>query len=298
MLQLPERHQTTQDKMKRFFTILFSLILLTSCESIGNLFSGDKVARVGSYVLYERDLRSLIPLGTSKEDSIQMVQQYINSWAVQNLKQIQAEQELSSEEKDITAEIEEFKKTLLAYRYEKLYVEQRLDTLITEKECEDYYRENLHYFISSTPIFKARVIKINPLSSNYLQIKKLYKSTKEEDLHQLDELCSEYAEKYIDFDGQWTVPQQPADYVGITPDQCVELLGAGNSFEVENPANHYFVYIDVMNNRGKVAPFEYVEPKIKESILSKRKQQLLQSLEQDLLRDAVSNNKLKIYDKE
>mgnify|MGYP006344363465 FL=1 len=162
MLQLPERHQTTQDKMKRFFTILFSLILLTSCESIGNLFSGDKVARVGSYVLYERDLRSLIPLGTSKEDSIQMVQQYINSWAVQNLKQIQAEQELSSEEKDITAEIEEFKKTLLAYRYEKLYVEQRLDTLITEKECEDYYRENLHYFISSTPIFKARVIKINP----------------------------------------------------------------------------------------------------------------------------------------
>ena len=284
--------------MKKNFTILFLLILLTSCESIGNMFSGDKVARVGSYVLYERDLRNLIPIGTSPEDSILMVQQYINSWAVQNLKQIKAEQELSSEEKDITAEIEEFKKTLLAYRYEKLYVEQRLDTVITDKECESYYRDNLGFFISSTPIFKARVIKINPLSSNYSQIKKLYKSNKEEDLQRLDELCSEYAERYIDFDGKWIVPQQLADYIGITPDQCSELLKEGNSFEVENPANHYFVYIDIMNNSGKVAPFEYVEPKIKESILSKRKQQLLQSLEQDLLRDAVSNNKLKVYDKE
>ena len=46
---------------------------------------------------------------------------------------------------------------------------------------------------------------------------------------------------------------------------------------------------------GEVSPFEYNVARIRETILGKRKQELLSKLEQDLLEDAHINGTLKIY---
>ena len=47
---------------------------------------------------------------------------------------------------------------------------------------------------------------------------------------------------------------------------------------------------------GEVTPFEYNSEKIKEIIISRRKQELLLNLQRDILNDALNNNKLKIIE--
>ena len=49
---------------------------------------------------------------------------------------------------------------------------------------------------------------------------------------------------------------------------------------------------------GEVTPFEYNSEKIKEIIISRRKQELLANLQRDILNDALNNNKLKIIEED
>ena len=45
---------------------------------------------------------------------------------------------------------------------------------------------------------------------------------------------------------------------------------------------------------GEVTPLEYNAEKIREIIISRRKQELISNLQRDILNDALNNNKLKI----
>ena len=54
-------------------------------------------------------------------------------------------------------------------------------------------------------------------------------------------------------------------------------------------------YISEMMREGEFAPVEYVAPQIKDIIISSRKQELISSLERDLLNDARENGKFVIY---
>ena len=49
---------------------------------------------------------------------------------------------------------------------------------------------------------------------------------------------------------------------------------------------------------GEITPFEYNSVKIKEIIISRRKQELLANLQRDILNDALNNNKLKILEED
>ena len=54
-------------------------------------------------------------------------------------------------------------------------------------------------------------------------------------------------------------------------------------------------YVCEMRKPGTVAPLEYCTDRIREIILSNRKHALLAGLEQDLLKDALEQEKLIIY---
>ena len=49
---------------------------------------------------------------------------------------------------------------------------------------------------------------------------------------------------------------------------------------------------------GELTPVEYNSEKIKEIIISRRKQELLSNLQRDILNDALNNNKLKIIEED
>ena len=139
--------------IKRFGIILAFVAAAVSCKMVGQLqetaselFRGEVVARVGDHKLYRSQLDAFIPADVSAEDSTGMARQYINAWAEDLLLLDMAEEQLSPEEKDVTEELEAYRRTLLEYRYRQLYIDRRLDTLVTDEELKRYWREHPERF--------------------------------------------------------------------------------------------------------------------------------------------------------
>lgn len=134
-----------------------AVLLLCACNAIGSLLhDGEVVASVGENKLYSTELAGYIPSGVSPEDSTRLADSYIEAWT-RDMRFIElAEKELSKEEKDVTRELEEYKRTLLRYRYEQKYINQRLDTAITAGQVEEYYKAHKEMFRLAAPVVKAR----------------------------------------------------------------------------------------------------------------------------------------------
>ena len=106
---------------------------MNSCKTITSfVHDGRVVAKIGNHKLYASDLNAYIPDSASPEDSTRLALQYINSWASDMAFIDVAEKELSKSEKNVDKELEDYRRSLLKYRYEQKYVNQRLDTAVTD----------------------------------------------------------------------------------------------------------------------------------------------------------------------
>jgi hypothetical protein len=107
-------------------------------DSAAELLGDGVVARVGEHKLLRSELSAYIPAGVSPEDSLALAQQYINAWAEELLFLDIAESQLPKEELDVSRELEEYRRSLLKYRYEEQYINERLDTVISDDEVRKY----------------------------------------------------------------------------------------------------------------------------------------------------------------
>lgn len=281
--------------MKKLPLLLIVIISLSSCQLFDRIFKGDVVARVGKSVLYDSEIRSLVSGSTSPEDSAYIVRQYISSWATKMLLLDMAENQLSKDDKNVQKELDDFRTSLLVYRYEKQFVEQRLDTLITEEECVKYYNDNKHIFVSDVSVIRGRYIKISVNSPNYKIIKSMYRSVDIEEIMKLDDLCLSSADKYTDFGGEWIPLTSIAKELDMDIISCENELKKNDYLEKVFLGYSYLVAVYEKVSPGAITPYLYNLDIIKESILSKRKQELISSLERNLLNDALDNSKLIIY---
>ncbi len=269
------------------------LLLLTSCKYLEFNTGDDVVAQVGDKYLYKNDIRNLIPPGTPYRDSINMLRQYVNSWALKYLIAEKAESQLLKEEKDVDQELEDYRNSLLAYRYEKLYIDQRLDTTVTEEEARGYYTSNAANISLNNSVVKARVIKISAKSPNLERIRSMYKAVSIEDIDELERLCYNSADRYNNFNNKWVDLSQVAREMPLDLFTCERELAYKQYIETSDSLYHYLAFFQERISPDGTPPFEYYLPRIKEIIISTRKQNLITQLEKDLIKEAREKNKIK-----
>ena len=276
--------------------ILIVLPAFSSCRAISSfLRGGEVVAEVGSEKLYRSDLDKVIPKGISSEDSTYLAKQYINTWATDLVYLSMAEQQLSKIEKDVTKELEDYRKSLLKYRYEQLYVNERLDTAVSDEKVEEYYAAHQDKFVLNRPLVKARFLSISAESPAKEQIRKRMASDKVDDLLEADSLAYSAALKYTTWSDGWI------DVAALAREFSMDyaaMLGLMRNRWVEQTDTLGVIrmaYIPAMMQKGDVAPLEYCSQSIRDIIISARKQALISTLEQDLLKDARENGQFVIY---
>lgn len=277
------------------FLLSFTLLLfaLPSCKYLEFRSRDNVVAQVERQYLYEEDIRNLIPPGTSHTDSIAMLRQYVNSWALKHLLLAKAQEELSKADKDVERELEDYRNSLIAYRYEKQYLEIRLDTLVTEQEAREFYMNNSENILLNNSVVKGRVIKISSGSPNLERIKSLYKANSLEEIDELERLCYNSADRYNNFGNEWVGLSLVARELPIDLYWCENELKTANYIESKDSIYNYFAFFTEKIGPGKKPPFEFYLPKIKEIIIGKRKQNLIKELEKELIREALKNNTIK-----
>ena len=275
------------------------LLAMTSCETVTSfvreLRYGQVVAKVGSHRLYASELASYIPDSASPEDSTRLALQYINTWASDQLFTDVAERELSKSEKNVDSELEDYRHSLLKYRYEQKYVNQRLDTAVTKAQIEKYYDDHAENFKLSLPIAKAVYMNISADSPNLEIIKKKMRSDKPEARIEADSIAFSSAFRYTDFGDRWVDLVKLSREVGT---DYGTLLSQGRDGYAELPdgnGNLNIVYFFSLMRAGQTGPVEYFEEQIRDIILSTRKQALLSRLERDLIENARNQENFVIY---
>jgi len=285
----------------RKFALLMAL-LAVSCQMVhrvtdtaSELFGDKVVARVGEHKLMRSELAAYIPAGVSAEDSLALAQQYISSWAEELLFVDMAEAHLSQEEQDVSKELEEYRRTLLKYRYEERYINERLDTLISDEEVRTYYNEHTEKFLVDRPLLKTRYMIIPASSRSLKKIKELMGSDDAMDAIAADSLAFTAALRYVDNSDSWMDAILLARELGTDEESMMKAL-KNRFIELSgDDGNLRVAYVVDIVPKGKPAPLEYCAGRIEDIILSTRKHELVDGLERDLLSDARTKGKFVVY---
>ena len=282
--------------------VLIALMAAAACQmvhrvsdSAAELFGDAVVARVGEHRLMRSELAAYIPAGVSSEDSLALAQSYIKSWAEELIFLDMAEKHLSAEEKDVTKDLEDYRRTLLKYRYEERYINDRLDTLISDEAVRNYYREHTDKFLVDRPLLKVRYMVIPADSRSLKTIKELMSSDDAMDAIAADSLAFTAALRYVDSSDAWMDAILLARDLGTDE---VSMMSALRNRTIEFKGDDGLLrvaYVVDMVQKGSPAPLDYCEERIKDILLSARKHELVGGLERDLLNDALAKGKFVIY---
>jgi hypothetical protein len=252
------------------------------------------IARANTAYLYEDDIKDLVPFGSSAKDSVELIRKFIDNWIHETLVIQKAESNLPEDKKNVEKQLQDYRNSLIAFAYEKELVAQKLDTVVTEKEIEEYYNNNKANFELKDNIIKVIYIKVNKTAPEMKKLKEWYKSDEPKDKEQLASYCHQFAANFYLDDSSWLFFD---DLLKEIPIQTYnkELFLQNNRFvEVSDSLFNYFVNIKGFKIRNSLSPISFETDNIRNIILNKRKLQLITKMKEDVYNDAVNNNKIEI----
>ena len=278
--------------IKRAAHIAFLMLTSMSCS----LFNDDeRVAKVGDHVLTMKELSGYIPNYLSAKDSALWADDYVKKWVQQQLLLLKAQEKLSAEMKDVNKELEEYRNSLLIYRYKNLLISEKMDTTVSESAISEYYSGNRESFILNRNIVKAIFIKIPVQVSNPDNIKDLCLADAKEKQEKLTSYCMSYAKAYDRFNDQWVAADLVLNNLPDAVTDQNQFLERNRFIERTDMNYYYIVCVRDYRLAGQVSPVEYVKNDIRNLILSKQKMDFLKQIEKDTYQEGVNKNEVKLY---
>lgn len=274
------------------------IILLTGGCNSGDDQLEKVVAEVGDNKLFLSEISSVIPSEAEREDSTLLAEDYINKWVKRELLLQKAEENLTAEQKNVSEQLEEYRKSLMLYKYKNALMSQRMDTTVTNQQVQDYYDANAEKFILSNSIVKAVYIKIPNDLANPDQLKEMSKNNSTEGIIELRDYCLQYAKGFDIFIDQWADFQLLTKSIPEPIENTEQFLQTNQMIERSDTDYYYLVTIYEYKLKNNQAPVEYVKEKIKNLIINRRKIDFLKQLENNVYSEGVKNNKFKIFKSE
>lgn len=275
---------------------ILALLLATSCHFFKEVDDRIPVARVNETYLYYDDIQDLVSEGTSKEDSILVVQNYINQWATQQLLVDGAKINLSENTlNSFNKLVNQYKNDLYTKAYIEALVARSIDSVISKEEAETYYEINKDAFKLNEELIKFRYIHIDENLNNYKSVVERFKRYNEKDKRILDSLSIQF-KSYSLNDSIWIKANQVVKKItAITPENKDQLLKKSNFVQLKDSLGVYLMQVNDVLLPKETAPLEYVKPTIDQIVINKRKLELIRKLEKDITKDAITNKQFEIY---
>lgn len=278
----------------RFSSLLF-LLIFCSCSFIKKEADDSRIARVKEEYLLLSDIEGIVPENTTSEDSILLIDNYIQGWLKDNLILKKAELNLKENQKDVKKQLEDYRRSLIVYSYEKELIKQRLDTIVSMDEIQKFYDGNSQNFELRNDIVKVLYLKMTKKAPQLKKIRELYQYKKETDKEELKELAHQYAEKFHLNDEQWILFDELKKEVPIFVSQTKGFLKNIKNIEVEDSLSIYFVHIKDFKLKNDMSPLSFESKNIKNIIINKRKLSLINKIRSDLYEEAFMDKDIEIY---
>jgi len=275
--------------------LFFCLLFLLSCQAGFRNGSEEILARVGDEYLYSSELEGIIIPGVSVKDSIILSQNFINNWIRQTLLLKHAKKNLTSEHKDFSKQLDDYRNSLIIYKYETLLIEQRLDTIVTEDEIEEYYNKNKNNFELKDNIVKVSYVKIKADSPEIDKIRFFIRSDSLKFRDSLEKYCNLYATKYFLDNESWILLDELIKEIPIRTYNYEVFLKNNRYIEIEDKPYLYIANFDNFEIKDGISPLSFEKENIINYIVNRRKVKLINDLKEKTFQDAMEKNEFEIY---
>jgi hypothetical protein len=278
--------------MKYLLFILLS-VFTGWCSQLSNKNTESPLANVGNSYLYPSDIKGLIKPGLSRQDSSMISKSLVEKWVRKQLIVQKAELNLTDEEKDFIKELDEYRTSLIIFKYEQKLIKEKLDTIVTNAEIEKYYKQNSDNFILSYDIVKAHFIKLPISAPNINKLREWIQTETADNMKLLEGYCFQYAVKHDYFNDQWVNFENIRMMLPLSLNSNIQP--ANKLIEVRDSSYIYLINMKEHQIKGSISPYSYIENDVKSIILLKRKQRLLNDLENRIYFDALNHNNFTIF---
>jgi len=272
-------------------------MLSFACER--QLYSSSEtvLARVGEHYLYLSELTDQMPSNIHKTDSIQMLNSMVDNWIRQELLLQHSNNNLPDSLKDFSDQLKIYENNLIIYEFKKRWVEQNMDTALSPQDIETYYNSHLNDFQLKENIVQFAFIKIPVQSPMVEEAKDLISRIADTtvDRSMLEDFCQQNAMDYFLNDEQWTSFNELIKRVPVDAFNQEIYLKNNRFIEIKDHPYWYFINLRDFKIKEDVSPLNFERDRIRNTILNKRKLDLLKHLEEDIFEDAATNQQFEIY---
>jgi hypothetical protein len=271
------------------------LVILTACSTFFRKKTERILAKVGTEYLYESDLKNMIPPRTLARDSIVITKGFIDNWVRQKLLIAKAMKNLSADQMDFSKQLEDYKNSLIVFEYENALVKQKLDTIVTNDELENYYDSNQKNFLLKDNIVQIQYVKLPVGSAKIKSIRKLLYSDNSEDRVNLASDCEKYSSNYFLDDQTWLLFNDILKEIPIKTYNQEDFLKNHRNVELQDSSFVYMVRFKDFKIKEGISPLSFEKEQIKNIILNKRKIDLINKMHEDTYEQALKHNEFEVY---
>jgi hypothetical protein len=266
-------------------------VLAVSCKH-AQQGTRELIAKTSDHVLYKDEVISAMPISLSAEDSVTFVKNYVDDWLHFTLLYEKADENIPDDDSVLLNQVKRFRKELYINTYEQMFLMQKLDTLIPQKEIDEYYAKHSNEFILSSPVVKPTMIVFPKEKKEDIKVvEDLFFSKRDDALDELKNYCFMHCQKFS-FANTWVDLDAMKQEL---PFGVREEVFTRNGAKLQDTSNVYFVRIEESLSAGSPMPVELVHDKIAKVILQSRKVELLKTMRNKIYQEASHRRQFEVY---
>lgn len=275
--------------------LLFAAVLLSACGSGDSAQQEDQLlAKVYNKPLHLSELDGMFPEGTTASDSTLIINAYVNRWVREALLLYEAERNIPKD-LNINKLVRDYRASLIRANYERILVEEFLDSTITQAELIDFYEKNKSQYQLETPIIRCYFIKVPTPVPESNKLRNWWNNPSSSDNYdKLVAYCNTYAVAHHLEDSTW----HKVEDIGMllpTGTLTASNISSKREFTQRDGEFQYFFKLFEVKNRKEIAPLSFIEDQARKVILHKRKIKLLEDKKEQMYEMELRKNNIQVY---
>ncbi|MFT7029935.1 MAG: hypothetical protein ACJA2C_001329 [Marinoscillum sp.] len=246
--------------------------------------------------LEKSDLTGIASKGMNPSDSAKLIEKYVDDWTKKQLMISRALETVDLNEAEIERKVLDYRYALIVHSFEKKYINQHLNNVVSDEDIATYYSEKADNFLLRQTIVKCIFAKVPKDAPNVRQFRRNFREYPNSNTEDIKNYINQFANKSFLDDSTWIILDE---LILGTPLEQVEnknQLFSKNSYSETNDKEFiYFVKIFDYKISNEISPLEFIKDDIVNIIINKRKIALKKKLEDEVYEDAKQNKLFEVY---
>ena len=249
------------------------------------------VVEIGTDVLYEEDIKQVLPLGLSDADSALFARQFIKNWAQDVLFYQNAIRNIP-DTKDIDRLVENYRRSLIEHEYQRRLIEQKFSSEISDEDIEQFYNDNERLFVLDESLLKGLFLKISNKSHDLSDIRKLYTQQDDEAFEEIEKYSIRNAARCEFFYDNWRTVAEIEVLLPVMDKPLEAQLRNGGSFEFKDEEYIYLLNVSEYAPKGGIEPLDHARSRIRGLLINSNEVSYMRKIKEDLYDAAIEKNRI------